>query len=457
MTRASNPAFAIPAALALAGAAGTPGAAAANDLFTINVVEIGNPSNTLGVGGETLPDLVNDLADTAGAFAGFSGTNFSASLNYAGVAGAVQITYLPTGGTGGGELLRIDSLLGTGESFIFDSATGGLGDQLEDFFLETNPDAISDFLSEIAKRSLVAVTDGNPISTTANSADYKFRRFGLHKNFSPTTWELSWMDTNRRPVVPAETANETEDESVPSTTALPTVSINSPGNKLRSRIDAAAAYIDADGFEGSWFQIAPSFELALSDRFSAVLGIPISYHEIEEADVINIGVHLDLPITLAVPDFGSDSGFTWTLTPGAAVDGVGSVDFAAGGVLYSGSVNNRVSYDLPGWSFALSQQISFHEGEQIEVDEFTIDPGVSQQILKLGGKVTWFMNDNAYVFGGYTWTDFLDDAAVDNYQTPTAGVGIRFGDGGTLAASWFMDTGDDFERQAASVTFQLPF
>ncbi|MEM9064857.1 MAG: hypothetical protein AAGB51_05145 [Planctomycetota bacterium] len=424
--------------------------AAAQDLFSVTVTEIGNPGNTLTAGDSVLPDLVESLADTSGAFSSFSTIDFNATLSYAGVANAMEITYLQTGGVFGGEVLIIDNLLGSDGPIVFDSANGDLGDQLEDFFLEDDPERIGKFLEEIAKQSLVAVTDGNPLATTARSAQYKFDRFGLFADAGPTTWQLSWMDENRRPVVPGEGA-ETAPDAPPAT-----VSINEP-ERFRARVDVAGYTTEADGFEGSSFDVAYSAELRLDNRLSVVLGVPISYHEVEGADVFNIGFHLDAPITLASPAFDKKRGFTWQITPGIGTDISGSFDFAAGGVLYTWALNNRLTYDLERWSFTTAQQFSFHESEEIEFDDSRFDPNVSQQILKLGGKVSYRVSDNLFVYGGATWTKFIQDVAVDDYTTPMAGFGLRSSGGSTITVGWQADYGGDFERQGARLLVDVPF
>ncbi|MEM1330474.1 MAG: hypothetical protein AAGG07_07930 [Planctomycetota bacterium] len=444
-------------ACCLAAAAGQ---CRAQELFEFRLEEIGNPANTLSRGGSTLPDLVSDLANQEGLFSSFDGVAFSSTVDYAGFANAIGVSFDPTGPT---DVIRITNLAGTDISpsnpLVFDAANGDLGDQLEDFFVKDNPDIISDFLSEVAARSVLAVTDGNPLASTARSADYKFKRFGLHQDWTPTTWELSLMRANRRDVTPAAPPEgsvvEGEEGDAP-LGDLPSVSINEH-RMLRSRIAFSGGTVEADGFDGSSFELHSSTELAFTDRFGVVLGIPLSYHEFDGADVFNLGVHLDVPITLIRPESADQRGFIWTVTPGASLDGVGSFDFAGGGLLYSAAIGNRVTYAMQHWQFTLAQQFSWHESEKIEYDDYEFDPGVSQQILKLGGKVTGYLNDNIFLFGGATWTDFLDDAAVDNYTSPTAGLGARFANGATISVSWEGDYGDDFERQTAGISITLPY
>jgi hypothetical protein len=108
-----------------------------------------------------------------------------------------------------------------------------------------------------------------------------------------------------------------------------------------------------------------------------------------------------------------------------------------------------------GWSATAAQSFTWHRGQKLEIGDYEFDPGVDQRILKLGGKVSKTLGDKAFVFGGATWTDFIEDAAVDNYVTPTAGFGFRFRNGGVLWFAYEGDFADDFDRQ--QVRFDMAF
>lgn len=424
----------------------------AGDLFIFSLTETGNPDNTLTVGGNTIPDLASDLADQAGRFESFDGLPFSAAINYAGIEDAIRINFDPSGGATGGRLLIIENLLGTDETFTFDEADGDLGDKLEDFFVKDNPRTIADFLKAASQQSLVAVTDGNPLATTARSADYKFRRHGLYSTFSMTPWHLrSAYGAVPRP---ADDQDETNAGNTDPTGGLRDSTLRS---RWRSRIDFQAHTVDAGGFSGSSFSLDTSLEARLTNNISIVFGFPISYHEIEGADVVNLGTHLDIPLRIITPHDEEDFGFTWAITPGGSVDLVGSFDYAAGGMLYSVGVNNRFTYDMPKWSFTLSQQITAHEGTRLSYSGYSFDPGVSQQILKLGAQTTYQFADNFFAYGAFTYSDFLQDAAVDNYVTPAGGLGLRFRNGAHLAAGYEGDFASDFERHGLRVFVHLPF
>ncbi len=428
--------------------------AAANDLFRVQVTQIGNPANSLLVTGNTLPDLVSDLADQQGSFASFSGVPFSSSLTYAGIEGAVAVSYNPTGGANGGELITITSLLGTTQTFSFDEANGNLGDQLEDFFVKNNPDTISNFLEEVAKRSLVAVTDGNPLASTARAADLKWRYHGLSSDLTiqPHILRGVYPDSALVPdsyVDPAGNLTAAGDD--------PTASTRYDGSRLITRIDFQYDNTDAGDFQADGYTLSSNIQYILFDAASISLSSYLNYTQIEDADIFHGGVALDIPIRIIQPDIGDDSGFWLTLTPGASFNASGSYDLASGGILWSGGATLASGIDLGRLRFAGAAQFTLHRSVNIEYDDYEFDPGVEQEILKLGGKVSYILAEPLVLEAGVTWTDFLQDAAVDDYITPHAGLALMFSNGAALRLTGKADLADNFDRYAGELAFVLPF
>lgn len=446
-----TPAAPAPALIALAALAGT---LHAEDLFRVQVTQIGNPANSLLVTGNTLPDLVSDLADQQGLFSGFSNVPFASSLTYAGIPDAVAVSYNPTGGTNGGELITITSLLGTTQTFTFDEANGNLGNQLEDFFVKDNPGTISDFLQAVARRSLVAVTDGNPLASTARAADLKWRYFGLSSDLTlqPHVLRGIYPDSTLVPdsyIDPAGGLTAAGDD--------PTASTRYDGSRLISRIDFQYNATEAEGFEANGYTISTSTEFILFDAASIAFSSYINYTQLEDADVFHGGFAVDLPIRIIQPDIGTDSGFWLTLIPGTSFNASGSYDLAAGGILWSGGATLATGVDFGRLRFAGAAQYTVHRSVNIEYDDYEFDPGVEQEILKLGAKVSYIIAEPLVLETGVTWTDFLQDAAVDNYLTPHAGVALVFSNGAALRLSGKADLADNFDRYAGELAFVLPF
>lgn len=438
--------------------------AQSGELFVFTVSETGNPSNTLTVGGSTLPDLLVDLGDQQGDFASFDGTAFDASIQYAGIPNAVDVSYDPTGGIGGGELVVINGLLGyAGPPIVFDAANGDIGQQLEDFFLQNQDGLIEEFLAAVAELSPVAVTDGNPLASTARSARYSFFRYGLFSDVTPTDRELRRVFAEPA-AVPMNDPNapETGDPTGDADEASPALFMPQGSTTLdyggtRFRLDLRGQSIDAGGFTGSSFDLALSTEVRFHDRVSVIVGIPLAYHSVGDGDVFNAGLNAGVPVRILIPDEGDEVGVKWQVTPFANLDTVFSYDLAAGGLLWGFGLNNLLQFDLGPFSFVTSQQYSVHESLTLDVDEYSFDPGVEQQILKLGGKLQWYATDRTYLYAGGVWTDFIEDAAVDSYTTGLAGAGLRTSNGFNVVLGYEGDFGDDYEAHGGSLSLQVPF
>jgi hypothetical protein len=428
--------------------------AQSDELFFFEVTADNNPNNSIVVGRNSLPDLAFDLASGEGDFTSFRRTPFTALLNYAGAENAIEISRFVLSGSQNIYIVGIRNIAGSdGTSVTLIGTPDSLGEQLQDFFLKDNPDIIKDFLAAIAEQSVVSVTDGNPLASTARSAKFRFNRFGMFSDASPASNQINRMFASPiDPGLPGE--DEQADDDVPRM-ELGSAMIDHGG--FLSRIDFTGQTVSADGFDGSSFDINFSSETRLTDRVSLAFGVPIGYHTIEGADVFNVGLHVDAPINIMLIEENAKQGFSWTLTPGVSAEGVVSYDFAAGGTLYSLGLTNAFRYDYDKFTFIAAQQITWHESTELDVDEYTIDPGVEQQILKLGGKVVYRFTDGAAVYAGGTWTDFLEEAAVDNYVTPVAGVAWQLKNGAHISLGYEGDFGDDYESHGGRLTFQLPF
>ena len=472
-------------ALPLAAAVAITTPAVADDPFSIFVTD--GMGMDLLISGSSLPDLINDLAGREADFAAFDGVAFTANVTYAGVENAIVVMYDPSGSS---DTIDIQLLGVSIDIPEFSEADGDLGEQLEDFFLEDNPGLIADFLNALNERSFVSVADGSPLSTTARSAQYKFDRFGLFSDLTPTGIRLSstpasspvdfgrFADTGRRGAGVPSASRSSSTATNPVAIGSPTIrnasyasvdahEVSATRNESKrlfqpvsetrfsTRIDFAAHSFETDSnLDGYDLSLAPSSEFAFSDNMSIVFGLPLGYHEVSGAEVYNAGAHVDVPIRIIAQ--GDDKGFTLQLTPGVALDGGGSFDFAAGALLFSYGGSAAASFNLGPFTALTAAQFTFYESVAVSYGDIEFDPQLSQQILKVGGKLIYDFSDNGYVFGGLTLTEFVDDAAVDNYLTPTAGVGVRFQNGLSLQGSFEQDISDGFDRIGGRLALNIP-
>ncbi|HLL88382.1 MAG TPA: hypothetical protein VK324_03680, partial [Tepidisphaeraceae bacterium] len=128
---------------------------------------------------------------------------------------------------------------------------------------------------------------------------------------------------------------------------------------------------------------------------------------------------------------------------------------AAGGLMYGGSLTSSLAL-VPGGGFAvtIANQVAAYEGIGIDIDDFRYDTDVSQQVLKNGVQLSYAFG-RAFVDGGVTYTNFLQDAAVDAYVTPTVGLGLTFADAGALRIGYSGDFADEFTSHGG--TAQIVF
>jgi hypothetical protein len=464
--------------LAATGLACLTPTAHADDLFRVMVSANDPMVGDLIVGGSSVPDLVEDLLDTQGQFARFDGEDFAASLRYAGVDDAISFTLSEDG-----DRATLQFLGREGDPLVFTAdATGDVEDQIVEFLEKEGSATVADFLKEINKRSLVAVTDGNPQSTTAIMGAYKYNRFGKHQdltrlerrimsgeviqpeNPSPGVFRAGRRqqgdmqaigDTSGFDQSGAAQDNQTMGEGAPVGAAH--VQWFKPGSDtgLRIRFDAQAGISDADGLESTFVNLSGSVEYRVNRFWGIAASFPISYYDVEGADVFTAGAHVDVPIRLVQQDDGK--GFTFQVAPGALIAGSGSYEMVSGGLFWGVGGTAMASYEMNDWLFSAAASYTHFDSISLELSEFEFDPDLTQDYVRVGGKASYNIGDNAYVFGGASYTDFLDEAAVDNYYSPTAGVGVRTAGDFNVRLAYEGDFGDDYEAHKVQLGVQLPF
>ena len=120
-------------------------------------------------------------------------------------------------------------------------------------------------------------------------------------------------------------------------------------------------------------------------------------------------------------------------------------------------MTSGLSYQAGPFMFTLANQITFFEGYPISVGDFDFNTDVSQQVLKNGVQVRYALNRNAYLDASFTYTNFLRDAAVRDYYSPSAGLTLRFGENGGLRVAYEGDYGTGFRTNGGSVQFYFNY
>jgi hypothetical protein len=382
--------------------------ARARDLFDVSATSTSGPPASAQASGSSLVDLIENLVDSQEEFAALQDQGFAASLDYAGVADAVQVT---RNAAGTEATVTIPS---TGLQKTFTGADeDDLEQQIEDYIKKDGASEWGRFLREINQRTYVGVADGNPQATTALAAFGTYRRFGLGST----------------PLVGGNT-----------------ISLGS-GAELRFDIDGGVNSTDSgDGFFAAG---TLSTRFRFGERVALSVATPLAYRQVEEASIFHGGLELGLPITLLT---GEGVPVRWTITPAGVVYVGGSYDLAAGGVVAGGSITSSLSFlfDGPGIVVTVANQYGTYQGVPIDIQEFKFDTDVDQQILKNGVMVTKRFGAG-FVDAGVTYTSFLEDAAIDGYWSPTIGAGLNFGDASGVRIAYSGDLADGYTTHGGSL------
>jgi hypothetical protein len=265
------------------------------------------------------------------------------------------------------------------------------------------------------------VNDGNPLATTALLADMGFYRFGF---------------ITRRP----------GGESIP----LPAgFDVRIAGGVT----DAEAGNDDDEDLSGSFASLGLGASFRFGDRVALTWANNFRYREIEGAQVYQYGSNLALPIAL-IP--GNEGGLSWRIAPAFVGGFGGSWDLAAGGILVGGQITNSVSIHGGGWTLTMGNQIGIYEGVPIDISDFRFETETSQVIVKNGLQIIRDLGDGAFIDVGIAYTNLLDDAFVEDYLSPSVGVGFQLG-GSVLRIGYQGDIADEFTAHSANASLVFSY
>jgi hypothetical protein len=392
----------------------SPRPAVAQSPFTITGQTTSGTPTQATVSGSSVVDLVENLIESQQEFAGFQNQAFDASLNYGAVNNAIQFQ---RNAAGTSATITIPS---TGFTRTFTGTNeADVRKKIEDFLIKEGAKEYAKFLKTVNEQSLLGVTDGNPQAATALLSNSAFFRFGLQ----------------RSPLDAGSLAGMT-----PSGSGL--------------RLDANAGLIDTDEGDGYYISGTLASVSRLGDRIGLSVATPFSYRNVEGAQVYMGGVELALPIVLIKPLMGR--GLVWQVTPDVVGAAAGSVDMAAGGTFFGGGVTSSLSVPFGDTAaITMGNGIYLYQGYPLDIGDYSWDTDLSQQILKNGIKLTQNIGP-VYLDAGITYTDFLQTAAIDNYLTPTFGIGTGFGSVG-IRVSYQGDFGDGYRSNGGNVSIYLNY
>ncbi len=389
--------------------------ARANDPFLLTArTESGVPTS-VSASGSSVVDLVDDLVNTRSDFVLVAGRPFAASLQYGKIEDAVLFQQ---NGSGTAATLTIPS---TGFTRTFTgSDADDVYDQIREFLVKEGDSEYAAFLRTINERSLLGVTDGNPLAATALLSNGTFTRFGLERG-----------------------------------ALAPPAGIS---DGFGARYDVRAGIASTDEGDGYFVGTALSTLLRFNERVGLAFALPLGFRKVEDADIYHVGAEIALPLVLVAPDSGN---VIWQLTPAFLAGASGSEDLAAGGTLLGGSLTSSLRLHLgsPRLIATVANQFSFFEGSPLNIGEYEFDTDLSQQVVKTGVRLAWFFSDGAFLDGSITHTAFLQDAAVDDYLSPGAGIGFYLNRRHTSGVrfAYQADLADEYTAHSGTVQLYLNY
>jgi hypothetical protein len=382
--------------------------------FVINAQTTSGPPTQATASGSSVVDLVQNLIESEAQFSSFQNQAFSASLNYGAIPNAIQFD---RNGPGTSATVTIPS---TGFTRTFTGTNeADVRKKIEDFLLKEGAKEYARFLRTVNEQSLLGVTDGNPQAATAVFSNSAFFKFGL----------------NRSPMDAGNLAGGT-----PSGSGL--------------RFDVTGGLVDTDEGDGLYLAGSVSSVSRLGDRIGLSVALPFSYREVEEAKVYMGGIELALPIVVLKPFVGR--GIVWQVTPNVIGAAAGSEDLGSGGTFFGGGVTSSLSIPFGNTAaLTMGNGLYLFEGYPLDFAGYSWDTNLSQQVMKHGLKLTQNIGP-VFLDVGLTYTDFLQNAAIDNYLTPTIGIGTGLGSVG-IRVSYQGDFGDGYRSHGGNVAIYLNY
>ena len=381
-----------------------------SQLFDINAQTTSGSAQNINVGSGNLPNLLKNLITNSDQFVSLNNRDVSATLRYGGINNAVLIT---KNSSDTAATVRIPSI---GLTKTFNAANAGdLKNQIIDYIKRNGATEYGRFLRVVNQKSDVGVTDGNPLATTAMLADHQYFTFGLE----PAPF-------------PVDTPNQLDSAVAPT---------------LRFNFRGGVANTDAGS--GYFLNAAFDMDFRFSNRVGLVFSSPLMYRNFQGANIYETGSQAALPIAI-LPTRG-DRSLSWTVAPSGSLGAAGSLELASGGTFAGGGVTSSLSYPIDTFTFTLADHYSYYHGYPIHFGDYHFNTDLEQQIVKNGLKVTKSFGQTLYLDGNITYTNFLDHAAIRNYWTPGAGIGVRFGTGAGLRVGYAADLAGGFTVHQGNV------
>ncbi len=357
-------------------------------------------------------DLISAVVRNTDDFAVLAGTPVSADISYLGIGSAVQVTQDFSGRSVRFRIARI------GFDRTFTGATpAAVQRQIEDFLKKDGSDIVAKFRKSIGFESAFSITDGNPSSTTASAARSVF----FSQGFTTARELIAGADTDSRLGRGALSLNR-----------------NSVEAKIQG-VTYSGEQLRADGNLGS---------LRIHDRLRLELPFSADYTDIEGTEIYGAGATLAAPwrITLRTPQ----NPLAWRFTPVFGLQTRASFDAVAGGLSWhTGAVNTLDWHATDRVVLSLINQLTTHQGFPLNIQGYTLDFDINQNILKNGLRLGVRMGSSTLLSAYLVDTQFLNNAAIDEFYTAGLSLDLNVTSGISLGAGVESDIASDYRSTLA--------
>jgi hypothetical protein len=360
-------------------------------------------------------DLVQEAIEGNGPFTVLLNRDSESVLEYGGAKNAMRFQINAAGNQAELDIPAINLK----RTFIA-ANRAGLYNQIKNYLQNEGRDDYKRFLEAMNRQSAVAVSDGNPNSTTALVAQATFEGSGFGGN-----------------------------ESISQALGLGNINLS---------ILADVGQFKSSDIEGQRYSLPLGYHFEITDRVGARIRAPLTYLEVEGAQIFNGSLLVMAPVAVLLPSKSSapedqekswSSRLGWTISPSLGLAGGGSKDYSAGSLMYVGGLTSVLNYDFGRLQLTLGNQLNYMKGIASNIGDLDVGADVNQWITKNGLKAT-LPFDNRWVAEVYgIHTAFLKDAAVSNFFTIGVQGGMRLygdtqGSAGALLLGIYNDVGDDY-------------
>ena len=415
----------------------------AKDAFSITLTKTVS-GEIFQAGGSTLPEIARDAIRSRGQFQSFANADFDGSLSYLGVANAITISMEPTSA-----VIEIPSI---GFSRVFTGPDHeSIYDEMEDFFFKEGSEIYGKFLRQMARYSVIALTDGNPMSDTARTASSVFFSEGF-THFSDIFVPEIYVPTHGGAIASQPGAGSAVD-AIPVELAphrrFGGIALNFAGGSYKS-----------GGFKGTYSEFSVPMRFRIAGPVDLALAVRANYHEVEGAQAFGGSFTAALPIHIFAMD--ARRFCNWTLTPFSSSSATGSWDLGSGGLIWMAGAVNTLDFRINKYfAVSLINQISHHKSVKVSASydskQYTLDPDVSQWLSKNGLRIVTSLGESFQMEAYAIETFFLKDAAIKDYTTLGLSINWQVSRGFGMRLGGNYDFAPDYSAFGANFRIQFHF